>query len=64
MMGVTPPISTEPPKPSDVQASESKLAVTETMNSADEIALMNDLVAMNQFESDGERRVRSASSIQ
>ena len=26
MMGVTPPISTEPPKPSDVQASESKLA--------------------------------------
>jgi len=24
-MGVTPPISTEPPKPSDVQASESEL---------------------------------------
>lgn len=27
MMGVTPPISTEPPKPSDVQASESKLPI-------------------------------------
>lgn len=25
MMGVTPPISTEPPKPNDVQASESEL---------------------------------------
>jgi hypothetical protein len=29
MMGVTPPISTDPPKPSDVQASEGKLAVNE-----------------------------------
>jgi len=61
MMGVTPPISTEPPKPSDVQASESKLAAPRIVDLADEVALMNDLVAMNQFESDGERRVRSAS---
>jgi poly(A) polymerase len=60
MMGVTPPISTEPPKPSDVQASESELNTLGTVDRADEIALMNDLVAMNQFESDGERRVRSA----
>ncbi|KAL7420428.1 polynucleotide adenylyltransferase [Cryptotrichosporon argae] len=43
MLGVTPPISTDPPKPADVQASE---------------ALMADLVAMNQFESETERKVR------
>jgi poly(A) polymerase len=60
MMGVTPPISTEPPKPSDVQASESELLCSGTGEQADQVALMNDLVAMNQFESDGERRVRSA----
>jgi hypothetical protein len=32
MMGVTPPISTEPPKPSDVQASESKLPLAGIVN--------------------------------
>jgi len=63
MMGVTPPIYTEPPKPSDVQASESELTEPRSGERADEIALMNDLVSMNQFESDGERRVRSASHI-
>ncbi|WVN87612.1 uncharacterized protein L203_102795 [Cryptococcus depauperatus CBS 7841] len=43
MLGVTPPISTDPPKESDLKASE---------------ALLADLVALNQFESDQERRVR------
>lgn len=43
MLGVTPPISTDPPKPSDIQASE---------------ALMADLIALNQFESEAERKVR------
>ncbi|KAI9633303.1 putative polynucleotide adenylyltransferase [Dioszegia hungarica] len=42
-LGVTPPISTEPPKPADHLASE---------------ALMRDLIALAQFESDSERKVR------
>ncbi|KAK4685893.1 poly(A) polymerase, partial [Tremellales sp. Uapishka_1] len=43
MLGVTPPISTDPPKPADLQSSE---------------ALMADLIALNQFESEQERKVR------
>ncbi|WWD22616.1 hypothetical protein CI109_107109 [Kwoniella shandongensis] len=43
MLGVTPPISTDPPKESDIKSSE---------------ALMSDLVSMNQFESEAERKVR------
>ncbi|ORY26955.1 Poly(A) polymerase central domain-domain-containing protein [Naematelia encephala] len=43
MLGVTPPISIEPPTPEDIQASE---------------VLMADLVALNQFESESERKVR------
>ncbi|ORX35170.1 putative polynucleotide adenylyltransferase [Kockovaella imperatae] len=43
MLGVTPPISVEPPKPVDIQSSD---------------ALMADLVALNQFESEQERKVR------
>ncbi|KAL0253808.1 hypothetical protein I308_101185 [Cryptococcus tetragattii IND107] len=42
-LGVTPPITTDPPKPNDIKSSE---------------ALMADLVALNQFESDQERKVR------
>ncbi|TYJ53782.1 hypothetical protein B9479_005542 [Cryptococcus floricola] len=42
-LGVTPPISTEAPKPTDLKSSETLLA---------------DLVALNQFESDQERKVR------
>lgn len=42
-LGVTPPITTDPPKPNDIRSSE---------------ALMADLVALNQFESDQERKVR------
>ncbi|WVF66782.1 hypothetical protein IAT40_001524 [Kwoniella sp. CBS 6097] len=43
MLGVTPPISTDPPKDTDVKSSE---------------ALMADLVSLNQFESEQERKVR------
>ncbi|WVN87609.1 uncharacterized protein L203_102792 [Cryptococcus depauperatus CBS 7841] len=43
MLGVTPPISIEAPKPGDIHSSE---------------ALMTDLIAMNQFESDSERKIR------
>ncbi|KAK6904611.1 poly(A) polymerase [Kwoniella mangroviensis CBS 10435] len=42
-LGVTPPISTDPPKENDVKSSE---------------ALMGDLVSLNQFESEQERKVR------
>ncbi|KAL1407225.1 polynucleotide adenylyltransferase [Vanrija albida] len=43
MLGVTPPISLDGPKPDDTKASD---------------ALMADLVALNQFESEQERKVR------
>ncbi|RSH78028.1 polynucleotide adenylyltransferase [Apiotrichum porosum] len=43
MLGVTPPISTDPPKDTDIKSSD---------------ALMEDLVALRQFESDQERKVR------
>jgi poly(A) polymerase len=61
MLGVTPPISTDPPKPADIQSSEGELLLT-IGSSGSELtfpsALMSDLVALNQFESEQERKVR------
>ena len=59
MLGVTPPISSDPPKPEDLKSSEGVSSPPRRDDQADdETALMADLVAMNQFESDAERKVR------
>lgn len=77
MFGVTPPISTEVPKPTDIKASEgmswiscwcaactprpepeSVCATRPLRKLTHDPALMADLIALNQFESDAERKVR------
>jgi poly(A) polymerase len=77
MFGVTPPISTEVPKPTDIKASEgmscvsclcaassppmdfgSIFATRRVHKLTHGPALMADLIALNQFESDAERKVR------
>ena len=64
MLGVTPPISTDPPKPSDIQASEGESACfAEPDRRLTSSALMADLIALNQFESEAERKVRSAPTV-
>lgn len=55
MLGVTPPISLDPPKEADVKASEGESHLDEVTLTP---ALMADLVALNQFESEQERKVR------
>ena len=61
MLGVTPPISMEPPQAKDHSACEGKrllISCQDCFGRLTTLALMADLISLNQFESESERKVR------
>jgi poly(A) polymerase len=54
----SPPITLDGPKPDDTKASDGESSLPRPYSPANPAALMADLVALNQFESEQERKVR------
>lgn len=57
-LGVTAPISVDSPKPDDLKSSEGECTSASTHRTYLIAALMGDLIQLNQFESEQERKVR------